>query len=362
MSNKRVWLLVFVSAALCGAAVAQTPTTAPAGVPRSALQKLEGLFSRPDLSLSRTEQRDQFIKQMLDVITVGENIEKQYPEAENLYEARRHMLRAAAFLATGDRSGKAHNRLIAVARRIAGSSAAPAEKVEADFYVTLNALRPPGAKPPGENDAETVKAIQAYDARYAETPAAAVGKVHALYLALNTQQRQLVMDLVKELETKYADNEEVRSVLRRLGRSPDVGQPFAAELTKLDGTKVTLPGDLKGKVVVVDFWATWCDPCVAEIPHMRELYGKYKDKNVEFVGISLDRAGQKEELKEFVEQRKMSWIHTYSGMFWNDPTVQKYGVESIPSIWVVGKDGRVVSTNARGALQETIERALRAGA
>ena len=68
-----------------------------------------------------------------------------------------------------------------------------------------------------------------------------------------------------------------------------VGKPFDLEFTEaISGTDISMKG-LKGKVVVVDFWATWCGPCVAEMPKMKTLYAEYKDKGVEFIGVSLDQ-------------------------------------------------------------------------
>ena len=78
------------------------------------------------------------------------------------------------------------------------------------------------------------------------------------------------------------------------------------------------------------------------------------------VGISLDRAGEKDKLAAFVKQRGMSWVQTYTGKGWSDPTARYYGVRSIPSIWVVGRDGKVVSRNARRSLEATIDKALAA--
>ncbi|MCD6365883.1 MAG: TlpA family protein disulfide reductase, partial [Planctomycetes bacterium] len=110
----------------------------------------------------------------------------------------------------------------------------------------------------------------------------------------------------------------------------------------------------------LDFWATWCAPCIRTLPHMKSTYAAYKNKDVEFVGISLDHPGKRKVLIDFVKDRGMNWIHTYSGKGWRDPTATRYGVRSIPSIWVLGKDGRVVSNNARANLRETIEQALAA--
>ncbi|HUU57924.1 MAG TPA: hypothetical protein VMZ50_00155, partial [Phycisphaerae bacterium] len=77
-------------------------------------------------------------------------------------------------------------------------------------------------------------------------------------------------------------------------------------------------------------------------------------------GISLDRAGDLDKLKAFVDKQGMNWIHTFSGK--DDPTARKYGVRGLPSIWVVGADGRVVSSSARGRLEQTLDQALQTAA
>ena len=139
--------------------------------------------------------------------------------------------------------------------------------------------------------------------------------------------------------------------------SAGIGKEFSAELTTLDGEPFSIPKDTKGKVVVVDFWASWCSPCRTQIPHMKELHEKYKDKGVVIVGISLDT--DKNALKKFITDRKMDWVQTYSGKRWNDPTSQKYGISGIPSVWVIGKDGKVISTDAVTNTSKIIDKALK---
>ena len=94
------------------------------------------------------------------------------------------------------------------------------------------------------------------------------------------------------------------------------------------------------------------------IPHLKSLYARYKPQGLEIVGVSLDKNATR--LKSFVATNKMGWIITYSGKGWDDPTARKYGIGGIPSVWVIGKDGKVVSDNARRNLTETIEKALSA--
>ncbi len=138
-----------------------------------------------------------------------------------------------------------------------------------------------------------------------------------------------------------------------------VGKPFELEFTDaIDGSTVSIER-LKGKVVVVDFWATWCGPCVAEMPEMKRLYAKYKGKGVEFIGVSLDQKdGGLDKLKAFVEREGITWPQYYQGDGWDSRFSSSWGITLIPSVFVVDQRGRVHSVEARGMLESMIPELL----
>ena len=106
---------------------------------------------------------------------------------------------------------------------------------------------------------------------------------------------------------------------------------------------------LTGKVVLVDFWATWCGPCIAEIPNVLEAYKKYSSKGFEVVGVSLDQ--DRDALEKFVTDKKIPWpilFENSEGSGWQHPLATYYGISGIPTVILIGKDGNVVSLNARG--------------
>jgi thiol-disulfide isomerase/thioredoxin len=145
-------------------------------------------------------------------------------------------------------------------------------------------------------------------------------------------------------------------------RREAIGKPFELEFNEaITGKTLSMAKDLKGKVVVVDFWATWCGPCVAEMPKMKELYAQYKDKGVEFVGISLDQPeadGGLAALKTFVKEKEIAWPQFYGGKGWESEFPQKWGINAIPAVFVVDADGNLFSTDARGKLETLIPELL----
>lgn len=106
----------------------------------------------------------------------------------------------------------------------------------------------------------------------------------------------------------------------------------------------------KGKIVLVDFWATWCGPCVAELPNVLAAYQKYHDKGFEIIGISLDKDEAK--LKAFIAEKKMPWPQYFDGQGWQNKLGQKYSIDSIPATFLLDREGKIIAKDLRGAALE----------
>ena len=126
------------------------------------------------------------------------------------------------------------------------------------------------------------------------------------------------------------------------------GRPMEIRGTLLDGTPFD-PRSLTGKVVIVDFWATWCRPCIEELPNVLAQYEKYHDRGLEVVGVSLDE--DREAVSEFIMKTGLPWpviIGTGEESGWNLPLAREYGISGIPQLILIGRDGNVIMVNAQG--------------
>lgn len=132
----------------------------------------------------------------------------------------------------------------------------------------------------------------------------------------------------------------------------------AFKVRSLDGKIVNFPADYKGKVVMVDFWATWCHPCKEELPNVAAVYEKHHTNGFELVSVSLDQSGDGPMLLQFVHDHGMTWPQVYDGRGWKASIAVEYGVRAIPCPVVVDGDSGKVLAIGEGAVGDRLSKVV----
>jgi len=164
------------------------------------------------------------------------------------------------------------------------------------------------------------------------------------------QQKAILAELSLLKDGKFAGI--AKRAKGQLTKLEALGKPVNIKFTAIDGREVDL-SKMKGKVVLIDFWATWCGPCVREIPNMIKTYEKLNKKGFEIVGIALENDKNPKNLLAYVDSKKMNWPQYHGRKF-----AEEYGISSIPTMWLIDKNGNLVDMNARSGLEGKVEKLL----
>ena len=166
------------------------------------------------------------------------------------------------------------------------------------------------------------------------------GKLKTAFAAANSTD-------LRNLETTFD------GIARRLDLP---GNEIALKGTLLDGKELDWKS-YRGKVVLIDFWATWCGPCRAEMPHLKELRKKFGEAGFDIVGVSADH--EDDAPAEFMKAKGYDWACIFEKGIQRQPMVDRYGILAFPTTVLVGRDGRVVALDpVSEELESLIERHL----
>lgn len=174
--------------------------------------------------------------------------------------------------------------------------------------------------------------------------AALKAKTHANYLPFAQQFIQKYKTTAPQATAALEQEIKQASTFLTGVEAPDFTQPTP------DGENLSL-SDFRGKVLLVDFWASWCGPCRRENPNVVRMYKKYKDKGFEILGVSLD--DKKDRWLGAIEQDGLEWPHVSDLKGWQNAAAQAYGIRSIPHTLLLDEKGRIIARNLRGPALES---------
>ncbi len=168
--------------------------------------------------------------------------------------------------------------------------------------------------------------------------------------------------LAERFKKENPDSPHAKSLIGRVARIKGVmvgSQAPEISLSDTTGNLVPL-SSLRGKYVLLDFWASWCGPCRMENPNVVKMYNKYKDKGFAIYSVSLDQT--KGNWTKAIRNDNLTWTHVSDLKFWQSAAAQQYGVQAIPATFLLDKEGKIIAKNLRGeALEQKLEEVLKSG-
>jgi len=172
-----------------------------------------------------------------------------------------------------------------------------------------------------------------------------------------TTKRSRKIAIYKKLILDYPDHPDAKYWPGRIRRIESIGQPFELDFTDaLTGRDISMEA-FRGRIVVINFWATWSGSSMAEIPELKKLYNEFHAKGVEFVGINLDRRereGGRERVIRFCNDNQINWPQFYQGSGWSSRFPLSWGINSLPAVFIVDQEGNLFSANAEARMQDVI--------
>jgi thiol-disulfide isomerase/thioredoxin len=348
-----------VPAALIPPATNLLTHTLAAKAPDAAWEELQSASHRPEPPAqwqakepSEKEMADFLMPYALALMDKAKDFYTRFPQDGHALEARKQEMEmtgvAVSLGATNQQS-----RLDTAEKTLLAD---PALSEDDRFSIRQNDIERAAQAKESEGEAVAVaeleKGVRALQKEFPKRPELVQMLLEIAGDAESGKARALLQEITN---SSAASDESKQSATGELKKLDLVGKPVDLRFTAVDGREVDV-SKMKGKVVMIDFWATWCGPCVAEFPHVKEAFEKNHPKGFEIVGVSLDQ--EKESLTQFVSGHNMAWPQYFDGQGWDNKLAGQFGITSIPAMWLIDKKGNLRDLHARSDLSGKVEKLL----
>ena len=348
-----------VPAALIPPATNLLTHTLAAKAPDAAWEELQSASHRPEPPAqwqakepSEKEMADFLMPYALALMDKAKDFYTRFPQDGHALEARKQEMEmtgvAVSLGATNQQS-----RLDTAEKTLLAD---PALSEDDRFSIRQNDIERAAQAKESEGEAVAVaeleKGVRALQKEFPKRPELVQMLLEIAGDAESGKARALLQEITN---SSAASDESKQSATGELKKLDLVGKPVDLRFTAVDGREVDV-SKMKGKVVLIDFWATWCGPCVAEFPHVKEAFEKNHPKGFEIVGVSLDQ--EKESLTQFVSGHNMAWPQYFDGQGWDNKLAGQFGITSIPAMWLIDKKGNLRDLHARSDLSGKVEKLL----
>ena len=357
--------LVTVANGQEGAAPATVPATAPAGDEQALTTRILALAEDPPPTgeQDRLQYMEVMRKRYAELIRLADELLRRFPNAAKRDEVLQAKLQSMFALATI--AGEDLAPLRQQAESILRVSPSPGLASHAAYWVLrcdvvskLSLLEADAKLSDSQRNEQYGAFISEKLKTYVDTYPNSEFAPELLGILIDQAERQsdrAVADkYFRLLETNFPDDVITQMVAGQRRRRDGVGKPFELAFTAIDGRKIDVR-QMRGKVILVDFWASWCAPCRASMPHLKKLYRTYNPQGLEIIGVSGDAS--RAALDQYLKDASLPWP-IYFDPAGVDRLMRWWGVQAIPTYFVVDKSGRLRSTDARATLDELIPKLI----
>ncbi len=334
----------------CGPPDDPAPTSQPPSASEQAYAQIAALQEAPSGGGSPVEQARLRRANRLRLVEKADIFVQRFPHSplcDAVLVAKLEALAALAFM-DGDRSG-----LLSASREVLALDRGRKSGALAAHYLLQAELQRAASQGASASELEELFVARAleYLAKYPDGASSAGWWGQLIDHARAQNDPAGARAYFDQLARYFPEHQVTRRYAPLFKRGPEVGRPFAMRFTALTGEVIDL-SNLRGKVVLVDFWATWCAPCVQAMPELKALYEKHGAGRLEIIGVNLDT--DKAKVIRFIKDYGITWPQYFDGKMWDNALAEANAVNALPVTFLIDRNGILRMTRVPGPLEDAL--------